>query len=180
VYADLTLTVKCFVSDMSRLNEITAWLKGSGKVTFANRTGGFYYARVNNQIPFEKVLKGRPNRTLNIVFRCKPFFYESGAEDVVLTESGFVTHSGCVECEPVITVTGSGDITLMVGMQIVELQSVDGSIVLDSELQEAYKGTTAQNEKMTGEFPLLYPGANAISWTGNVSNVRVKPNRRTL
>lgn len=180
VYADLTLTMKCFVKDMTRLGEISAWLKGSGKVTFANRTGGFYYGRVNNQIPFDKVVRGRPERTLNVIFRCKPFFYESGAEDVVLTETGFVTQTGCVVCEPVITVTGSGDITLMVGTQIVELRDVDGSIVIDSEMKEAYKGTTLQNEKMTGEFPLLQPGANAVNWSGNVASVRIKPNRRTL
>lgn len=36
------------------------------------------------------------------------------------------------------------------------------------------------NEHMTGEFPVLKPGANAVSWTGTVSKVVAKPNWRYL
>ncbi len=82
--------------------------------------------------------------------------------------------------EPVITVYGTGDITLMVGTIIVELEGISGSITLDSELQEAYSGTTGMNSAMSGEFPILKPGMNAISWTGNVTKVEVKPNWRYL
>lgn len=32
------------------------------------------------------------------------------------------------------------------------------------------------NEHMTGEFPVLKLGANAVSWTGTVSKVVAKPN----
>ncbi|MBQ9263272.1 MAG: hypothetical protein IJ189_03570 [Clostridia bacterium] len=66
----------------------------------------------------------------------------------------------------------------MVGTTIVELEGVSGSIVLDSVLQEAYQGTTLMNDRMNGEFPELKPGANAISWTGAVTKVVVRPNWR--
>ena len=82
--------------------------------------------------------------------------------------------------EPVITVYGTGDITLMVGTIVVELEGVSGSITLDSELQEAYSGTTDMNSAMSGEFPLLKPGMNAISWTGEVSKVEIQPRWRYL
>ena len=42
-------------------------------------------------------------------------------------------------------------------------------IVIDSALQEAYQGTTLMNDHMNGEFPRLKPGANAISWTGTLT-----------
>ncbi len=61
-----------------------------------------------------------------------------------------------------------------------ELEDISGSIVIDSVLQEAYQGTTLMNDHMTGEFPLLRPGANAISWTGTVTKVVVQPNWRHL
>ena len=82
--------------------------------------------------------------------------------------------------EPILTVTGSGNITLMVGMTIVELEGISGSIVIDSVLQEAYQGNTLMNDHMNGEFPVLKPGANAISWTGTVTKVAVRPNWRFL
>ena len=50
------------------------------------------------------------------------------------------------------------------------------SIVIDSVLQEAYQGTVLMNDHMNGEFPVLKPGANAISWTGAVTKVVIQPN----
>lgn len=64
----------------------------------------------------------------------------------------------------------------MVGMTIVELENISGSIVIDSVLQEAYQGSTLMNDHMSGDFPVLKPGANAFSWTGTVTRVVVRPN----
>lgn len=182
VYSDMTLTAECFVLDTSRVDEIAAWLKGGGKVVFANRQGGFYYGRVVNQIPFETVMRGRPNRTFAVNFRVKPFFYlDGGVGTVELTTSAqTLTNPGCVYAEPVITVQGEGDVTLMVGTQIVELTGLADSITIDTPAMEAYKGTTSMNGNMAGEFPILKPGANAISWSGSVTKVTVQPNWRTL
>ena len=76
--------------------------------------------------------------------------------------------------------TGSGDITLMVGTTIVELTDISGSIVIDSVLQDAYQGNTLMNDHMSGDFPVLKPGANAISWTGTVTQVVGRPYWRYL
>ena len=114
-------------------------------------------------------------------FRCFPFWYLDGVADITLTAStSVITNPGSVYAEPVLTVYGSGDITLMVGTAIVELLGVDGSIIIDSVLKEAFKGNVLQNEKMSGEFPILRPGVNAVSWTGNVSSVTITPNWRSL
>lgn len=43
-----------------------------------------------------------------------------------------------------------------------------------------YQGITLMNDHMNGEFPVLKPGANAISWMGKVTRVVVRPNRRFL
>ena len=160
---------------------ITAWLKGSGTVTFANRTSGYYKAWIANQIPFEKVLRGNPRCTFAVNFRCYPFFYAVAAADITVNSSGtIITNPGSVYSEPILTVTGSGNITLMVGTTIVELENISGSIVIDSVLQEAYQGTILMNDHMNGEFPVLKPGTNAIRWTGAVTKVIVKPNWRSL
>ena len=181
VYEDLLLTATCFISDPTQIPAIAAWLKGAGTVTFANRTGGYYKARIANQIPFEKVLRGNPHCAFAVNFRCFPFWYQEDAATITVTTSGtMVTNPGSVYAEPILTVYGSGDITLMVGTTIVELENISGSIVLDCALQEAYLGSTLMNEHMTGEFPVLKPGANAISWTGTVTKVVVKPNWRSI
>ena len=181
VYDDLLLTATCFISGPAQIPAIAAWLKGSGTVAFANRTGGYYKARIANQIPFEKVLRGNPHCSFAVNFRCFPFFYADDTPDITVTVSGTViTNPGSVYSEPVLTVYGSGDITLMVGTTIVELTGISESIVIDSVLQEAYLGNTLMNDHMSGEFPVLRPGMNAISWTGEVARVVVRPNWRSI
>ena len=103
-----------------------------------------------------------------------------GVRKRITTSGTIVTNPGSVYSEPKITLTGSGNITLMVGTTIVELTDITGSIVIDSALQEAYIGNTLMNDHMSGDFPVLKPGQNAISWSGNVTRVVVRPNWRYL
>lgn len=180
VYEDIVLTAQCVMKSAERINDICKWLKGSGKVTFANRPGGFYYGRVSNQIPFEKVMRGRENLNCAIVFRCKPFWYKSGETEETLSASGNVTNSGSVYSEPIITVTGTGDGTLMIGETLIELTGLTGSITIDSELMEAYSGQTDMNAHMSGDFPRLKPGTNGVSWTGGITAVKIRKNTRYL
>lgn len=36
------------------------------------------------------------------------------------------------------------------------------------------------NSAMSGDFPVLLPGTNAISWTGSVTKIEIRPNWRYL
>lgn len=181
VYDDMLLTCTCFIENTNRLPEIAAWLRGSGTVTFANRQGGFYYARIVNQIPFEQVLRGNPHRSFTVTFRCKPFFYLTPVSDIIVSSSGtIVSNPYSVPSEPKIIVTGTGDISLLVGATSIILADVSSSVTLDTELQECFSGVTLMNSSMTGDFPMLVPGSNGISWVGNVSSVKITPRWRTL
>jgi phage-related protein len=181
VYDDFVLPMECAVSDLSRMTEIGGWLKGAGALELAERPGGFYYARVANQIEFAKVLRNHPHRTFTVNFRCQPFWYLKDVPNLTLTVSGStITNLGNIASEPVVTVYGSGDITLMVGTTIMELEGVSGSITLDTPLMEAYSGITSLNGSMGGDFPVLVPGMNAVSWSGNVIKIEVRPNWRFL
>ena len=181
VYDDLLLTATCFITSLDRIYEISRWLKGGGTVTFANRLGGHYKARIVNQIPFEKILRGNPHCSFAVNFRCFPFWYLENVENISLyTSTQIIQNPGSVYSEPLITLTGSGDITLMVGTTIVELTGITSGIVLDCALKEAYKGTALMNNHMSGDFPILKPGLNAISWSGNVTSVVISPRWRYL
>ena len=101
--------------------------------------------------------------------------------DVEFTSSGGAITNPCsASSEPVITVYGNGEITLMIGLTVMELTDVSGSITLDTPLMEAYSGFTSQNSRMNGEFPVLTPGINGVSWTGDVTKVVIAPNWREL
>ena len=181
VYDDMILASTCYLEGGRSIQQIAKWLQGDGKVTFANRPGGFYYARIVNQIPFETILRGNPEKAFSVNFRCKPFWYQDEVAPITVTTSGtFVTNPGSVFSEPVITVFGSGAITLMVGMTITELEGITDSITLDSTLVEAYQGVYSMNSKVSGDFPTLLPGPNSVSWSGKVSRVVIQPHWRFL
>ena len=181
VYDDLILTAQCMISEPSNTHTIASYLKGSGKVAFANRPGGFYYARIVNQISFEKILRGNPHRSFAVNFRCKPFLYQENVPVQTYTETPFILNNpGSIYSEPVITVYGSGDITLMIGAQLVELSGISESIMLDTPIMEVYKGDKGMNHSMDGELPILKPGTNAVSWVGDVTKLEIQPNWRFL
>ena len=179
VYKDITLAVKCYCPEPTpaAVAMIAGFFRGAGRLELPNRPDGYYEARVVNQIPFAKILRGNSPRTFTVNFRCKPFLhlYSGGTEATV--SSGISQHNPKgIQSKPLITITGSGDITLLIGTQIIQLSGIEDGIVLDSELQEAYYGNTLLNSKMTGEFPVLCEGNTAISWTGgNITSVSVIP-----
>ena len=181
IYDDMLLTVKCYIADASRLDDICGWLKGSGNLELSNRAGGYYKARVNNQVSFSKLLRTNPHMSFTVIFRCHPFWYYKNVSNITVQTSGsFVTNPGSVWSEPVLTVYGTGDADLMVGTKLITLTDIPSRITIDSVVKEAYKDSVLKNNLMSGEFPVLYPGANAISWDGNITKVVVQPNWRTL
>ena len=182
VYEDMVLPVTCFIENTARINAITRYLKGAGKVVFANRQGGFYHARIVNQIPFEQILRGRPNRSFTVNFRCSPpFWYDSNPSNVTITTASYIlTNPGNVYSEPIISVYGTGDMTLIINDTFIELDAVSNGITINSVIQEAYQGKTLLNDKMEGDFPVLKPGTNLISWSGGVTRLVIAPNWRYL
>ena len=179
VYKDITLAVKCYIQNptVQAVQAVASFFRGAGRLELPNRPDGYYEARVINQISFAKILRGNAPRTFTVNFRCKPFLHlYSGETAQTITSGAFLLNPTGIQAKPLITITGSGDITLLVGVQIIELEGIEGGIVLDSELQEAYWNDALKNNCMTGEFPVLGVGNTAISWTGgNVTSVNIIP-----
>ena len=179
VYKDITLAVKCYCPDptLAAVTAIAAYFRGNGRLELPNRPGGYYEAWVVNQIPFAKILRGNTPRTFTVNFRCKPFLHlYSGETEQEITSGSFLLNPTGIQAKPLITITGSGDINLLVGTQIIQLNGIEGGIILDSELEEAYWDNALKNSCMTGEFPVLGEGNTAVSWTGgNVTSVSVIP-----
>ena len=98
-----------------------------------------------------------------------------------LTAPTTIRNSGTVYSEPLITVYGSGDVTLNINGNPYPLRNVQESITIDSEMMEVFKEDTNQNGKYGGvEFPRFEVGKNEISWTGNVSKIKIQPRWRWL
>ena len=62
------------------------------------------------------------------------------------------------------------------------LHNLQGYMHLEtySKAERQIENAAEMNDHMNVEFPVLKPGANAISWTGTVTRVVVRPNWRFL
>jgi phage-related protein len=95
-----------------------------------------------------------------------------------------VTNQGLEPSHPIMNLTGSGIIEISINgyAQFQYDFGNDTEVTIDSELEDAYIGTplNLKNRQMTGQFPSLNPGENIISWTGILTEMKIKPNSRWL
>ena len=162
-------------SELARL--IRGWLLAEqGYFPLWDSYDGEYYrlASYTNEVDIEQEL--RSVGKLSLSFNCKPFKYSfEGQRTVEMTAAGTLYNAEQYESKPYIKVVGSGTITLTVNNTSVTLSGVDEYIELDSEMLNAYKGSTAANNQMSGDFPVFAPGDNTISWVGNVTRLEIVP-----
>ena len=181
VYESYDRTMECALIKRARLDEITAWLVGSGEMTFSTEPDKVYRVTIANKISIAQMM--RVFQKFQVVMDTQPFKYSVNAagDALELTAPTTIRNSGTVYSEPLITVYGSGDITLTVNGEDFPLYGVQESITIDSEMMEVFKGSTNQNGKYGGiDFPRFEVGKNEISWTGNVSKIKIQPRWRWL
>ena len=181
VYESYDRTMECALIKRAKLDEITAWLVGSGEMTFSTEPDKVYRVTIANKISIAQMM--RVFQKFQVILDTQPFKYSVNAagDALELTAPTTIRNSGTVYSEPLITVYGSGDITLTINGADFPLYGVEESITIDSEMMEVFKGNTNQNGKYGGaEFPRFKVGQNEIRWTGNVSKIKIQPRWRWL
>ena len=180
-YAPYVISVECGTRGSDRLDEIVAWLDGAGDLILCTEPDKVFRASIYNKISVADMIYLYNSFLLQ--FRVQPFKYSTNpANDFVeLTAPTAIRNSGTVYSEPLITVYGSGDITLTINGADFPLYGVEDSITIDSEMMEVFKGNTNQNGKYGGtEFPRFEVGKNDIGWTGKVNKIKIQPRWRWL
>lgn len=175
--------VRCRLLSSAVLENVSAWLNGSGLLVLGNEPAYAYLARVDDKIDFEKVMPGHDARVFEVTFTVHPEKRLATPEaDIVLIENGTVANPGTLSSRPKILVNATGDVTLMIGQYITDLEGLTEPILLDSELGMATNaaGTLNASALVSGDWPLLMPGNNAISWTGAVTSITITPRWRWL
>lgn len=94
-----------------------------------------------------------------------------------------LTNRGNVVSRPTVTVYGSGNVELAVNAVTVLSFSIEsGSITVDAEEMNAYRGNELMNRHVTGDYAdlALKVGENVLSWSGDVTGIRVEDFSRWL
>lgn len=118
--------------------------------------------------------------TATIVFECKPQrFLKTGDNTITIQNSLTIMNPTGFEAYPLFKVTGTSGVLTVNGNSIT-FSSIDDFVMLDCELQDAYKENINKNSTISGMFPVLKTGSNTISWTGDISSVTMKPRWWTI
>lgn len=180
-YDAIELSPIVFVPPRANLNAVRLWLTGEG-LLWLDRTSNLHYkARVNGAVDFAPFTFGDGYQA-SIPFECDPFRYLDAYDEITVTQNGIsIQNPYAVFSEPKITIWGSGDAEFTIGGTTFAIENIVNGMILDTELQEAYQGTTLYNERMEGAFPVLSPGFNVISWEGGtIARIVIDPRWRTL
>ncbi|MDR2074475.1 MAG: phage tail family protein [Oscillospiraceae bacterium] len=167
------------------INQIAKYFTGSGQVIFSNEPDKYYNAAIYEQIDFERLITFKE---ATVKFHCQPYKYlvNEPVTDVTIGEQTEISviNQGLETSKPIMILTGSGIIEISVN-GLAQFQydfGNDTEVTIDSESEDAYMDTplNLKNRQMTGQFPILNPGENIISWTGNLTEIKVHPNSRWL
>ena len=162
-------------------NAVSAWLHSTtsyARLEDSNEPNYYRMATYQESNIFENLYNQAGTAT--IVFECKPQRFLKTGETPVAIESGeSILNPTGFDAYPLIQVIGTSGV-LTINDSTIAFSSIDSYTMLDCELQDAYKETTNKNSTISGTFPVLKPGSNTISWTGNISSVIITPRWWTI
>ena len=162
-------------------NAVSAWLHSTtGYARLEDSYEPNYYRMATYQE--SNIFENLYNQagTATIVFECKPQrFLKTGDNTITIQNSLTIMNPTGFEAYPLFKVTGTSGVLTVNGNSIT-FSSINDFIMLDCELQDAYKESINKNSTISGTFPVLKPGSNTISWTGGITSVTMKPRWWTI
>lgn len=185
-YNDIKISVSLnFISGendfINKGAEIADWLYNitDNKLIFSDNDKFYYKVKKIECKDIERSLKviGK----FIVTFVCDPYKYYLENNDIEITNSTEVNSPMLVvDSEPIISISGSGNINLIINDKRIVLENVEENLIINSSILECYKEKENLNYKMSGEFPILKNGENTINIEGNIKSIKIKPNWRCL
>lgn len=137
----------------------------------------FYVARYVGGLE-PKLSPDRQMVKFAIEFSRKPQrFLASGEEEVIVPNGGTIENPTLFDSQPIITVKGYGTLSIN-GASVTIANYSRSEITIDSEMMDCYFEDYNLNQYVTfsnNRFPVLRKGANGISYSGNITEVKIIP-----
>lgn len=166
------------------MNNISEWLhSASGYAYLWDSYEPEYYrlAMFDEALSLNNIYNQAGRTTIS--FNCKPQRFLVYGDDVLIyIKKDRLMNPTKFKALPIIRVKGTGSGVLSIGSYTVTISSIGGEIIINSEIQDAYSGTTNRNSDVTlaSGFPKLEPGDNEISFSGGITSLEVIPKWWTL
>lgn len=181
VYQSYIQNVPIAVNGAANVPSVENWLKGEGQVIFSTQSGRQQKARVIGAVTLEKHSRHLDWWEGDVQFYCDPVKTDPAEENIEVTSSGAtVNNPGDMAALPLITVIGSGAVTISAGGNVLTIPELTSGWKIDSENEWILDGTTPLGGVCSGAFPKLVAGSNTIAFTGSITKLVITPRFRYL
>lgn len=179
-YNNKVLEFKCMMAKGTikerrmRARDVALWLSGTGDLILDYEDDKTY--KVVRTVSDVSLTVEQVVDEFSIIFEVEPFQYGSFQNFSVDNPTTVViTNNGNIEADTLISVTGTGDVTITCGTKTCALNGMTEKLNLDNKRMLVYTDTlTNAISKHSGDFIKLTPGNNTLNITGSVSNLTVK------
>ena len=165
------------------LRDVYAWLSGSGWLISSDEPDRAVWASLYMQMKGTRFRAGACFDSITVPVYCQPFryFYPQPAPLSIITSPGLIENPGTIRSAPIITIKGTGNVSVMLGQYQMDFEDLTDGIIVDCEAEECFSLDGAQ--LLNGlvdmdEFPKLMPGANYVQWLGEGTITEMLIDRR--
>lgn len=175
-YKQKKYKIKCVLTDNTYLDQIKTLFDGKGKLELSTEPDREYNAIVLNQIDFSKYLTYLREFTLNL--ELDPISYSKIETEKIITENSSFVGGGNCNVNPIITITGTGTVTL----NNIPIVVSETGITIDCELMNCTKDNLNKNDKVNidTDFPYIKPETNTIVLGEGITSVSIVYNEGWL
>jgi phage-related protein len=174
-FKNITVTYPAFVVPpfLENMRKIRAWLcsvRGYARLVDDYDPQYFRLARFVDGLEVEAKAINTAGE-MNIQFDCMPQRFsidgEFGIRYFPVARGATITNPEAFPALPIIKTNRAGTITVN-GKEFTVPAADGGELTIDCEIQAAYSGNVSYNSLVSGEWPVLDPGENTLSWTAGM------------
>lgn len=144
------------------------WLRGSGPVVFSNEPDREYTAEI---VSVQFLPLGNTLRRGTVTFHVQPYKAQTPREAVIsVDDTKTVTNPGDVKSKPLITLTGTGEASITVGLYTMTFDDLPGELVIDCDAEVI----TTEDEwdgQWTGKYIRIPKGEVEITVDGCTAEI---------
>ncbi len=173
-YRSIDTTISCIIKDSSKIDLIKSCLDGTGELKLSTVPDRTFIATIKNQIDLSKYLSVLMEFPLQL--ELQPFSY-GDSKNISYNESSSFFISGNVKTYPIITVSGTGILTI----NNISIEVLESDIVIDCDLMNCSNNGIDKNDMVIiDDFPFLNPGENTLNLGDGITNVDINYFERWL
>ena len=163
------------------IDDIIEFFNSKGTIIFSNEQDKYYNFAIYELIDFEKLIKFK---TATVTLHVQPFKYAADEKEIYNTYPSGTTkanisvrNSGNLYSKPTITVTGSGNVDILINnnqILTLALSSSGETIVIDAQSMNATDlNGNYLNRQVTGDYDdlILKSGVNLVTVNGDITSV---------